>query len=234
MREIRARLEEARDEAFGAFQRKLLPSLKADTILGVRTPDLKRLAREMAGKEGTAAFLDALPHRYFEENQLHAFIIAEEKDFSRCLCEVERFLPYVDNWATCDQLSPRVFGKHREELLPAVMKWLDSESAYTVRFALGMLMRHYLDGGFDPAYLEKAAKIRSNEYYVNMMQAWFFATALAKRYDAALPFIQRLSLPAWAHNKAIQKASESRRLTAEQKEELKKYRLSPKKEAVSV
>lgn len=161
-----------------------------------------------------------ISHRYFDENQLHAFIISETKDFEECAEQTERFLPYVDNWATCDQLSPKVFRKHRAELLPRIRRWISSEKTYTIRFGIGMLMQHFLDEDFDPACPELVASVRSEEYYVNMMIAWYFATALAKQYDAVLPYLQERRLSPWTHNKTIQKARESFRITKEQKEYL--------------
>ena len=162
-------------------------------------------------------FLEALPHRYFDENQLHAFLLSELKDYGRCLEEVCRFLPYIDNWATCDQLSPKVFARHRGELIEEIRKWIRSGQTYTVRFGIGMLMQHFLDDGFDPVYPEMTVSIRSDEYYVNMMIAWYFATALAKQYEAVLPFLEEKRLAPWTHNKAIQKALESYRIKPEQK-----------------
>ena len=178
------------------------------------------------GKSGdSASFLAELPHRYFDENQLHAFLMSEMKDFPRCMEEVERFLPYIDNWATCDQLSPKVFRKHRKELLLRIPEWIRSKETYTIRFGIGMLMQHFLDEDFDPAYLELVAALRSEEYYVNMMIAWYFATALAKQYDAALPLMENRQLSDWTHNKAIQKALESFRVTPEHKEVLRSLRV---------
>jgi hypothetical protein len=167
------------------------------------------------------AFLEDLPHRYFDEDQLHAFILSEMKEFDRCLAEVERFLPFVDNWATSDQLSPKCFKKHRQELLPCIRRWMASGHTYPVRFGVGMLMQHFLDEDFDPAYLDWVADLRSQEYYVNMMRAWYFATALSKQYAAAVTRLESGALDAWTHNKAIQKAAESYRITAEQKVYLK-------------
>ena len=172
----------------------------------------KKLNREEADK-----FLSALPHRYYEENQLHAFLLADRKDYEECLTEVEVFLPYVDNWATCDQLSPKVFRKQRAKLLERIKSWLQSSEVYTVRFAVKMLMEHFLDEDFDRSYLSLVAALRSEEYYINMMIAWYFATALAKQYSETLPFLEEKKLSVWTNNKAIQKAVESRRITPEQK-----------------
>ncbi|MDY6211046.1 DNA alkylation repair protein, partial [Hornefia butyriciproducens] len=167
--------------------------------------------------------------RYYDEDQLHAFLLSEMKDYGECLSAVERFLPFVNNWATCDQMSPRVFRKHRTELLKPIRDWLVSEQPYTVRFGVGMLMEHYLDGDFDLAYPEMVARLRSDEYYVNMMIAWYFATALAKQYDAVLPFLEEQRLDDWTHNKAIQKAIESRRITPEQKAYLRGLKIKRQK-----
>ena len=226
---IREELQGLQDLKYRDLQVQIIPSVKPESIIGVRTPELRRMAKELAGEEGIRAFLDGLPHRYFEEDQLHAFLISGMKDYAACLRELERFLPYVDNWATCDQMSPKVFRKHRTELLESIQRWMASEQTYTVRFGIGMLMEHYLDEDFDPVYPEMAASVRSEEYYVNMMTAWYFATALAKQYEAVLPFIENRRLDAWTHNKAIQKAAESYRITPEQKEYLKTLKIRREK-----
>ena len=223
--EIRKELFALQDEKYRAFQVKLFPTLDPDTIIGVRTPDLRSYAKKLLKEEGISAFLSDLPHRYFDENQLHAFIVSEMKDYDRCMGEVSYFLPYVDNWATCDQMSPKVFKKHLPELLECIREWIGSGKTYTIRFAVGMLLEHYLDDAFDLKYPEIVASIRSSEYYVNMMIAWYFATALAKQYEAILPFIESRKLDAWTHNKAIQKAIESYRITPEQKEYLKTLKI---------
>lgn len=211
-----------RDEKYRSFMAALIPNIDPETIIGVRTPELRRIAK--AAGEG-AAFKQALPHRYFEENQVHALLLERGKDFETVLRDVEDFLPFVDNWATCDQLRPKVFGKHREELLPHIRRWLASEHPYTIRFAMEMLMVHYLDDAFDPEYPALVASATHEDYYVRMMVAWYFATALAKQYDAALPYITERRLPKWTNNKAIQKAVESYRILPEQKELLKAYRI---------
>lgn len=226
--EIVDRLFGMRDEKYASFQQSLLPTVDPASIIGVRTPALRQLAREIrqsAGPEELRAFLGILPHRYFDENQLHAFLISLEKDFAACISQVEAFLPYVDNWATCDQLSPKCFQKHRAELIPFIQKWLCDSHPFTVRFALGMLMQHYLDDAFDPVYLQWAAAVQSEEYYVNMMVAWYFATALAKQYDAALPYLENRRLSPWTHSKTIQKAVESYRIPDDRKACLKSLRL---------
>ncbi len=219
--QIIERLTALRDPAYAEFQKKLIPTVSPESFVGVRTPELRKLAKELAQTGEAEAFINELPHRFFDENQLHAFILSEDRDFERCLSRVSAFLPYVDNWATCDQMSPKVFKKHRAELLPVIERWLHGGHAYTVRFAIGMLMEHFLDGDFDPRYLAWVSAVRSGEYYVNMMAAWYFATALAKQYDAAFPYIRDRRLPAWTHNKAIQKAAESFRVPPEHKAALK-------------
>jgi 3-methyladenine DNA glycosylase AlkD len=198
-----------------------MPTIDASTAIGVRTPALRALAKKLVKREDVGLFLSDLPHAYFDENQLHAFIVSELRDFTACLQEVERFLPYVDNWATCDQMSPKVFKKHREELLDPIKRWISSDATYTVRFGVGMLMEHYIDDDFDPSYLDMVAAVRSEEYYIRMMVAWYFATALAKQYDAALPYLTDQRLDPWTHNKTIQKAIESRRISPEQKDYLR-------------
>ena len=212
-----AELLRLRDEKYAEFQQKLTPTHSRDHFIGVRTPELKKLAKELSRRGDVSEFLDSLPHRYFEEDQLHSFIISGEKDFGRCIVLTEKFLPYVDNWATCDQLSPKVFAKHCEELLPLVDKWLASGHTYTVRFAMGTLMRYFLGENFRAEYADKVAEFRSDEYYINMMRAWYFATALAKNYSEVLPYIENRRLDQWTHNKTIQKAAESFRVTDEQK-----------------
>ena len=222
---IQEKLFALQDTKYREFQSKLMPTVDPDTVIGVRTPQLRKLAKEIAKTDEKQLLLQGLPHAYFEENQLHAFVIALEKDFERCLAEVERFLPYIDNWATCDQLSPKVFAKHREELLSRIDVWLASDHVYTIRFGIGMLMQHFLNEDFDVKYAERVAGIRSDEYYVNMMTAWYFATALAKQYDAVLPFIENRKMDVWTHNKAIQKAVESYRITQEQKTYLRSLKI---------
>lgn len=210
------------DEAYRQMQVRLLPNIAPDTIIGVRTPVLRGIAKEM---EDRYHFLKALPHSCFEENQIHCFLLEREKDFGFVISEIERFLPYVDNWATCDQLRPRCFRKNRKALLPYIRKWIASDEPFTIRFGIGMLMVHFLDDGYDKTLLELPASVDSEEYYVRMMIAWFFATALAKQYADALPYITTHRLDKWTHNKTIQKAIESDRVTPEHKKELVGYRL---------
>ncbi len=219
--EIRERLYEAQDMAYKKFQGSLIPTMAPERMIGVRTPTLKKMAKELSRREDVEAFLSQLPHAYFEENQLHAFIISGGKDYVKCLGRVEAFLPYVDNWATCDQMSPAVFKKHRQELLQPIKAWLESSHIYTRRFGIGMLMQHFWGEDFRLEYADWVANLRSEEYYVNMMIAWYFATALAKQYGQILPYIQEHRLDRWTHNKAIQKAMESCRISPEQKACLK-------------
>jgi hypothetical protein len=219
--EIRKKLFELQDKKYRDFQCRLIPTLESTTIIGVRTPELRRYAKELVKQKEMQNFLHFLPHQYFEENQLHAFMISEIKDNKQCLEELNQFLPFVDNWATCDQLSPKVFKKNRSELIDQIKQWVCSDKTYIVRFGIGMLLEHFLDDDFDPIYLEMVSKISSAEYYIRMMIAWYFATALAKQYTKALPYIEEQRLDIWTHNKTIQKAVESRRITLEQKEYLK-------------
>ena len=223
--EIQQSLFRFQDVKYRDFQSKLMPTIAPDSVVGVRTPVLRAYAKRLVKTGGYEAFLDDLPHRYFDENQLHAFIISGIKDYERCLKEVCRFLPYVDNWATCDQMSPKIFKRHKNDLLSHIKMWIKSSEPYTVRFGIKMLMEHFLEDDFDVSFPETVARIRSEEYYVRMMAAWYFATALAKRYDAVVPFIENKRLDVWTHNKAIQKAVESYRISSEQKEYLKTLKI---------
>lgn len=219
--DIRGELFKMQDIGYRDFNSKLIPTVKKEDMIGVRTPELRKYAKKLLKEEGVEDFLHSLPHKYFDENQLHAFIISEIKDFKLCIDELIIFLPYLDNWATCDQLSPKIFKKYRNDLLPHIYEWLKSDKTYTVRFGIGMLMEHFLDEDFKSEYPEMVAAVRSEEYYINMMTAWYFATALAKQYESILPFIEGNKLDTWTHNKTIQKAIESNRINAEQKNYLK-------------
>lgn len=219
--DIRKKLKNLQDAGYRSMQVTIIPNIDPDTIIGVRTPALRQFAKELSKRDDISSFLEDLPHKFFEENQLHAFILSGMKDAVKCIEHVDAFLPYVDNWATCDQMSPKIFRKNKELLLEYVEKWIESDHTYIRRFAVGMLMEHFLDEDFKTSYLTKVSKIRSDEYYVNMMTAWYFATALAKQYDAALPVLEKQKLDKWTHNKTIQKAVESYRITPEQKEYLK-------------
>ena len=230
MTNIQERLFALQDLKYKEFHSGLVPTADEDYMIGVRVPQVRKLAKEVAKEEGCREFLQQLPHTYYEENNLHAFIIEGIKDYEQCLAEVNRFLPYVDNWATCDSMNPKVFRKHLDELLPQIDAWLISEKTYTIRFGIEMLMGLYLDEHFSVDYLEKVASVTSEEYYVNMMRAWYFATALAKQYEATVKLLEEKRLDVWTHNKTVQKAVESYRITPEQKEYLRtlKVKSTPK------
>lgn len=221
--DITERLLSMQDTVYRDFNSSLIPTVDKSTVIGVRTPLLRRLAREL-GDRDKELFLSQLPHRYYEENNLHAFIICNIRNFDDCVTALDAFLPYVDNWATCDSMRPKCFGKSGRALLPYVDRWLSSSHTYTIRYAIGMLLSYFLDGEFDESILERVSAVDSDEYYVRMMSAWFFATALAKQWESALPYIADGRLPVWEHNKTIQKAVESYRITPEQKEYLRGLR----------
>lgn len=210
-----------RDKDYKAFNAKLIPNVNPDLVIGVRTPQLRAFAKQICKTEEAEIFLNTLPHTYFEENNLHGFLIEAIRDYDECIDRLERFLPYIDNWATCDQTNPKALKKNLPQLLQEIQKWLRSDQTYTVRFAIGMLMRYFCDA----EHFELVAQIRSEEYYVKMMAAWFFATALAKNYDAALPYLNEKRLDPWVHNKTIRKAVESYRITPQQKEYLKQLKV---------
>ncbi|MDO4564513.1 MAG: DNA alkylation repair protein [Clostridia bacterium] len=224
--DITKHLSELQDEDYRAFNCKLIPTVDPRRVIGVRTPALKQLAKELFASNQAKAFLNSLPHFYYEENNLHGYLIALQRDYSQTLALVKAFLPHIDNWATCDVLRPQSFRKNPERLIAEIPAFLASQHIYTQRFGMGMLMAHYLDEHFKPEYLEWVASVRSEEYYINMMIAWYFATALAKQYDFALPFIEKRRLAPWTHNKAIQKSLESRRIKPVQKEYLKALKVS--------
>ncbi len=223
--DIRKALFDARDEKYRDFQSALMPTIPKETVIGVRTPALRKIAKQILRDGSSETHLRAIPHEYFEEDQLHAFIISDLKDFNAAIDELDRFLPYVNNWATCDQTSPKVFKAHRDELMPHILRWLGSEHTYAIRFAILTLMRHFLEDDFTPEHLDLAASACCEEYYINMMVAWFFATALDKQYEATLEFIESKKLPKRTHNKAIQKAIESYRISPEQKAYLKALKI---------
>jgi len=226
---IQEELFTRQDIKYRDFQAGLIPGKTSEVMIGVRTPQLRALAKVISKDGDYEEFLRDLPHKYFDEDQLHAFIISGIKDYDRAMEETELFLPYVDNWATCDQMSPKVFKKNKTDLLKHVKEWIKSDKTYTIRFGTGMLMEHFLDEDYDVRYPKMVAGIRSDEYYVNMMTAWYFATALAKQYDSILPFLEEKKLDTWTHNKTIQKAVESYRITPEQKEYLKTLKVKTKK-----
>lgn len=214
-------LQALKEKEYADFQAKLVPTIEPSTILGIRVPKLRALAKSYIRDQECQVFLDSLPHNYYDENMLHAILISEMKDYDKCINRLEAFLPYVDNWAVCDIMSPKLFKRYKEDLMPRIKVWMASEETYTIRFGLGMLMAHFLDEDFRPEYLDMASSIRSDEYYVNMMIAWFFATALAKQWEVSLPYIEDKRLDDWTHKKAIQKARESLRISKEKKEYLK-------------
>ena len=217
---IRETLLTMQDTGYRDFQSKLIPNKDPELFIGIRTPQLRAFAKQLLKENEYEEFLNQLPHHYFDENQLHAFIISEMKDYEKCMEKVEAFLPYVDNWATCDQLSPKSFAKNKDRLLEHINNWLKDTKTYTIRFAVGMLMQHYLDEDFKVEYAQQVAAIRSDEYYVKMVVAWYFATALAKQYNAAIPFLEQHLLNPQTHRKAIQKAVESYRIAPETKQYL--------------
>ena len=212
------------DEQYRDFQSKLVHNISKETILGVRTPDMRRIAKEIRGTGEADAFLKELPHKYYEENLVHFFLIAMIKDFDQCVQAVETFLPYVDCWPVCDQSTPKVFSKNHKKLLPLIQKWIASDHVYTVRFGIRMLMNEFLGEDFRPEYLAWVAGVQGEDYYIRMMVAWYFATALAKQYDASVVYIEQHKLEPWTHKKAIQKAIESFRVTEAHKEYLKTLR----------
>ena len=209
------------DRKYKDFQAKLIPNISPDTIIGVRTPALRKYAKDFAKKSESVVFMDTLPYEYLEEYAIHGFIVEQLKDFDEVIRRLDALLPYIDNWANCDQITPKVFKKNTEKLLPHVMRWIASDFVYMKRFGIRMLMCFYLDDKFDVTYLDTISAIRSDEYYIKMMVAWYFATALAKQFDAVLPYITERKLDVWTHNKAIQKSIESYRITTEQKELLR-------------
>ena len=217
-------LFEMQDLKYRDFHSRLLPGIDKETIIGIRTPMLRKFTKEYAKTPEADLFMQELPHRYYEENNMHMMIASWIKDYEKCLAQVKRFLPYVNNWATCDLLAPKAFAKHKDELLPEIGSWIASDETYTIRYGIGMLMTFYLDEDFRPEYLKMAADVESEEYYVNMMIAWYFATALAKQWDATIPYLKERKLPEWVHRKTIQKAIESYRITPEQKVYLKTLR----------
>lgn len=223
--DVQKRLFEMQDAEYRDFHAKLVPTMEKTKFIGIRTPMLRKFAKKFGKTEESEIFLQVLPHQYYEENNLHGLLIEQIRDYDKCLEELERFLPFIDNWATCDLLALHMMKKHRDVFIREVFRWIESDQPYTIRFGIGMLMRHYLDEEFKTEYSEKVAAIRSEEYYVNMMRAWYFATALAKQYEKVLPFLEKRQMDVWTHNKTIQKAIESYRITSEQKEYLRTLRI---------
>ncbi len=221
---MKEKLIKLKDEKYKEFQSKLVPNINKDTIIGIRTPELRNIAKKIFNSDEKEVFLNDLPHKYYEENLIHFFIISMIKDFDECIKKVEEFLPYVDCWPVSDQASPKVFKKHHDKLLPYVKKWIKSKHIYTSRFGIRILMNEYLGEDFKPEYLELVASVKSDEYYLKMMVAWYFATALAKKYEETIPYFEEKRLDDWIHKKAIQKACESFRVSNSHKEYLKSLR----------
>ncbi|MFA7637292.1 MAG: DNA alkylation repair protein [Monoglobales bacterium] len=218
---VSEKLLSMQDKEYKEFHSRLMPTVNPDLIIGIRVPQLRKFAKEFSKTDEATAFLKELPHRFYEENNLHAFLIEQEKDFDTALSLTEEFLPFIDNWATCDLLRPKVFKKNPDKLLPFIYKWLSSNKTYTVRYAIGLLLSFYLDEKFDPEHLKRVADIRSDEYYVYMMVAWYFQTALVKQYDSTIPYITGRRLSVHAHNKAIRKSVESLKIPTDTKKYLK-------------
>ena len=223
--EIRKDLKNNIDHKFQLFQTKLIPNIDPNAILGVRTPILKELAKKYYSNEEIEVFLNDLPHKYFEENQLHSFILSLYKDYDKLIKDINIFLPYIDNWATCDQLVPKVFKKNKDKLIKEIDKWLESSCLYTERFAIEMLMSYYLDDSFDLKYTIYISNIQTEEYYLKMMIAWYFSFALIKQYDKVIGIIEAQQMSKWVHNKTIQKAIESARIPNDRKEYLKSLKI---------
>ena len=228
MQEITTQLFTMQDSEYKEFHGKLMPTINPDTILGIRVPILRKFSDGLAkslSKEKVTEFMNELPHKYYEENNVHAFLIEKIKSFDECIAALEKFLPFVDNWATCDMMNPKIFKKNTQQLFYKIKEWMSSSHVYTIRFGIGILMRYFLDDNFKTEYLDMVTAVDSDEYYVKMMKAWFFATALAKQYEATFPYIKEKRLDTWSHNKGIQKAIESFRVSKEHKEELKRYKI---------
>ena len=221
---LQKQLFELQDLKYRDFHSKLMPETDKETVIGIRTPVLRKFAKEFAGTSEAEVFLRQRPHRYYEENNLHMMLITGIKDYEKCMEEIQRFLPCIDNWATCDYPAPKCFARHKDQVLEEAKRWISSGETYVIRYGIGMLMRLFLDEDFSSEYLEMAAAVQSQEYYVNMMIAWYFATALAKQWDATVPYIEQHKLSDWVHRKTVQKAVESYRITPEQKEYLKGFR----------
>ena len=226
--EIKDYLLKNQDLQYKQFHSSLMPTINSEVVIGIKVPILRNYTKELLKKYDIQSFIPFfkdLPHQYYEENNIHAFLIEKINNYDECLFQLEQFLPYIDNWATCDMLNPKVFSKNKDKLLKKINEWIKSSHTYTIRFGIGMLMRYFLDKDFNSSYLELVYSIKSEEYYVNMMKAWFFATALTKQYDATLPVFQNKKLDIWTHNKAIQKAIESFRVPAEHKQYLKTLKI---------
>ena len=226
MKSVYERLMVYQDDNYREFQSRIVPNIDKKTIIGVRTPEMRKIAKEIFGTKEAEIFIETLPHDYYEENLVHFFLISKIKDFSSCVKEVERFLPYINCWPVCDQGTPIVFKKKHDKLIPLIKKWIKSKHIYTARFGMRMLMNEFLDEDFKEVYLELVASKKGEDYYLKMMIAWFFATALAKQYDATIKYIENKSLDPWVHNKIIQKAIESYRVSDEHKKYLRNFKLN--------
>ncbi len=225
MTEIQKKLFEMQDLSYRDFHSRLMPETDKEKVIGVRTPELRKFAKQLCGTPEAQKFLSQLPHRYYEEDNLHAFLVEQITDYNEVISKLDEFLPLVDNWATCDMMKPKTFKNHLPKLKEKCFEWIESEHTYTVRFGIVMLMTHYLENEFDISIPKRISQIRSEEYYIKMAVAWYFATALSKRYDEILPFIVNHKLDPWTHNKTIQKAKESYRITPEQKNQLNKLKI---------
>ena len=225
MKMLEKELFELQDLKYKEFHQKLMPTVNPDKVIGIRTPVLRKFAKEFSKREEAESFIKNLPHKYYEEDNLHAFLLEEIRDYETLIEELNKFLPFVDNWATCDMMRPKILKLHKTELLEDIKKWLNSEDTYTIRFAVNCLMNYYLEEDFKPEYLEWVKNIESEEYYINMVRAWYFATALAKQYDETVKILENNALDKWTHNKTIQKAIESYRITDEQKIMLKSLKI---------
>lgn len=223
--DIQKMLLSEQDIGYKEFHKKLMPTIPEDKIIGIRIPVLRKIAKKISSSPEAEEFMNTLPHKYYEENNLHAFLIEKIKDYDEALKKTEEFLPYVDNWATCDSFSPKIFSENRDKIILKIKEWLSSDKEFTVRYAIGLLMNLFLDEDFKKEYPHLAAEVKSDEYYIKMMQAWYFATALAKQYDTAVLFLEEKRLDPWVHNKAIQKAVESRRIGDETKKYLRTLKI---------
>ncbi len=225
LNEIKKNLFKYQDKKYQKFESSLIPNVEKKLIIGVKTPILKNMAKEIIKADLSDKYIKMLPHKYFEENQIHSFIISESKDFDECIKNINSFLKYVDNWATCDQLCPKIFKKNKNQLLFHIKKWINIKKTYHIRFGIKMLMSHFLDEDFDKKYLKIVSSIQSDEYYVNMMIAWYFATALAKQYDDTIVYLEKYKLSPWVHNQTIKKAIESYRVSENNKKYLRSLKL---------
>ncbi len=221
---VTEKLFSLQDKEYREFHSRLMPNIAPERVIGIRIPVLRKLARELIKNGEAEGFIGTLPHFYYEENNLHAFIIEQIRDYDLLIKELDRFLLFVDNWATCDSLRPKAFAENTDRLIGDAFRWMSSSHEYTVRFGIEIMMLYFLDGNFKKDFPKRIAEIESDKYYINMMIAWYFATALAKQWDAVIPFIENNQLGTWIHNRTIQKATESLRITPEQKKYLRTFK----------